>query len=116
MIFPEGLTSEAEFGAFASSLRRSVAPSLSYSLLANMTEFGKTPMIPARRFAELGYNCVIYPVTLLRIAMGAVGRALTTLREQGSAESLLPQMQTRDELYQLIGYTPGVEWPFPVRP
>jgi methylisocitrate lyase len=58
---------------------------------------------------------VIYPVTLLRIAMGAVTRALATLKEHGSAEPLLGQMQTREELYRLIGYKPGVEWEFPTR-
>lgn len=115
MIFPEGLTSEAEFGEFALALRRSAASSLEYFLLANMTEFGKTPMIPVARFAELGYDCVIYPVTLLRVAMGAVSRALVELRKDGSAAGLLGGMQTREELYKLIGYTPGVEWAFPTR-
>ncbi|MCC6319968.1 MAG: isocitrate lyase/phosphoenolpyruvate mutase family protein [Phycisphaerales bacterium] len=115
MIFPEGLTSEKEFAEFAISLRRSLGPSRWCWLLANMTEFGKTPMIPARRFADLGYNCVIYPVTMLRIAMGAVEKALGVLRETGSAETLLSTMQTREELYRLIAYKPGVEWAFPVR-
>lgn len=112
MIFPEGLASEDEFARFASCLRASVPACL---LLANMTEFGKTPMIPATRFAAMGYNCVIYPVTLLRIAMGAVTTALATLKEHGTAEPLLGQMQTRDELYKLIEYKPGVEWAFPAR-
>ncbi len=112
MIFPEGLASEQEFADFAVALRRAAPSAL---LLANMTEFGKTPMLSASRFAALGYNCVIYPVTLLRIAMGAVTRALATLKESGSAESLLGQMQTREELYKLIGYKPGVEWPYPAR-
>jgi methylisocitrate lyase len=112
MIFPEGLTSEKEFAEFASLLRRSAPSSL---LLANMTEFGKTPMITAERFGAMGYNCVIYPVTLLRIAMGAVTRALAVLRERGTAEPLLNQMQTREELYRMIDYKPGVEWEFPVR-
>jgi methylisocitrate lyase len=84
-------------------------------LLANMTEFGKTPMIPLSRFEEMGYSCVIYPVTLLRIAMKAVEEALHELRRTGTAEHLLPRMQTRQELYSLIGYTPGDEWDFPVR-
>lgn len=115
MIFPEGLASEAEFAEFATRLRSELGPSKPCFLLANMTEFGKTPMITARRFGEMGYNCVIYPVTLLRVAMGAVGRALVSLKEHGTAEPLLGQMQTREELYRLIGYTPGVEWNYPAR-
>jgi methylisocitrate lyase len=112
MIFPEGLASEDEFAKFAAAMRGK-APAC--RLLANMTEFGKTPMITAERFAKIGYQCVIYPVTLLRIAMGAVSKALATLKEQGTAEPLLGQMQTREELYKLIGYKPGVEWEFPAR-
>jgi methylisocitrate lyase len=107
MIFPEGLTSEEEFARFASCLRASVPACL---LLANMTEFGKTPIIPLSRFAEMGYSCVIYPVSLLRVAMGAVTKALAQLKTQGSVESLISQMQTRQELYNLIGYNPGVPW------
>lgn len=110
MIFPEGLASEGEFEAFASALR-AAAPSC--VLLANMTEFGKTPMIPLSRFAAMGYSVVIYPVTLLRVAMGAVGRALEVLSREGSAESLLGEMQTRRELYEAINYTPGQAWEFP---
>ncbi|MBM4108364.1 MAG: methylisocitrate lyase [Phycisphaerae bacterium] len=109
MVFPEGLTSGDEFHRFASALR-AAAPSC--LLLANMTEFGKTPMIPLRRFAEMGYSCVIYPVSLLRVAMGAVTRALATLQKDGSVASLLPHMQTRQELYDLVGYAPGREWRF----
>lgn len=110
MIFPEGLTTEQEFADFASSLRASVPSCL---LLANMTEFGKTPMIPLSRFQEMGYSCVIYPVTLLRVAMGAVTKALRELKSTGTAEGLLPQMQTRKQLYELVQYTPGVPWEWP---
>lgn len=110
MIFPEGLTTEQEFEQFATALR---AASPSALILANMTEFGKTPMIPLRRFSEMGYSCVIYPVTLLRIAMGAVSRALEQLKRDGSAGALLGQMQTRQELYDLIGYDPARPWEFP---
>lgn len=111
MIFPEGLASEEEFSQFASRLR-SAAPGC--LLLANMTEFGKTPMIPLERFGAMGYTLVIYPVTLLRVAMGSVTRALERLRREGSAEGLLGEMQTRKELYEMIGYTPGVPWAFRV--
>jgi methylisocitrate lyase len=112
MIFPEGLASEDEFARFASSLRASV-PGGACLLLANMTEFGKTPMIPLSRFQQMGYSCVIYPVTLLRIAMGAVTRALETLRIDGSAAALLDQMQSRKDLYSLVEYDPGRPWEWP---
>ncbi len=123
MIFPEGLASEAEFATFAQAMQKLPGPAGSSPtrngagpyLLANMTEFGKTPMIPLPRFAELGYSIVIYPVTLLRIAMGAVEKALADLAKHGSAESLLPAMQTRQQLYDLVQYKPGVPWEVPSR-
>ncbi|MCA9286401.1 MAG: isocitrate lyase/phosphoenolpyruvate mutase family protein [Phycisphaerales bacterium] len=105
VIFPEGLHSEAEFEAFA---QRSPGP-----LLANMTEFGKTPDIPAARFAAMGYRIVIYPLSMMRLAMGHVVRGLEVLRRDGSVQALLPEMQTRKELYDLLDYTPGVQWNFP---
>jgi methylisocitrate lyase len=111
MIFPEGLTSEQEFGDFAKQLR-AVCPGREVFLLANMTEFGKTPIIPIARFQELGYNCVIYPVSLLRIAMGAVDKALSAMKRDGSVSGVIDQMQTRKELYELIAYTPGVPWEY----
>lgn len=105
MIFPEGLESEAEFAEFAKG-----SPGL---LLANMTEFGKTPEISAKRFAELGYQLVIYPLSMMRVAMGHVTRGLKVLKEQGTVRELLPQMQTRKELYDLLGYSPGKQWNYP---
>ena len=115
MIFPEGLATEEEFKQFAHAMQRVKGPSPRGGpyLLANMTEFGKTPIIPQERFAAMGYSCVIYPVSLLRVAMGAVSRALEQLKKDGSVQGLLPQMQTRQELYDLIGYKPGVPWEFP---
>jgi methylisocitrate lyase len=115
MIFPEGLATEEEFGLFAKSMQRleGPAPRGGPYLLANMTEFGKTPIIPEQKFAAMGYTCVIYPVSMLRVAMGAVQRALQQLKKEGSVAALLPQMQTRQELYGLTGYTPGVPWEFP---
>ncbi len=110
MIFPEGLTTEDEFARFASSLRGSVPSCL---LLANMTEFGKTPIIPLSKFGAMGYSCVIFPVSLLRVAMGAVTRALEVLKAEGSVEPLLVQMQSRQQLYDLIDYTPGKPWEYP---
>ena len=104
-IFPEGLQSEDEFKAFAVG-----SPGL---LLANMTEFGKTPMITADRFGELGYRMVIYPLSMMRLAMGEVVRGLSELRRSGSVEPILDRMQSRQELYELLRYTPGTEWHFP---
>jgi methylisocitrate lyase len=104
-IFPEGLQSEQEFADFAKA-----CPGL---LLANMTEFGKTPDISVKRFEELGYRIVIHPLSMMRVAMGSVARGLAQLRKDGSARELLPDMQTRKELYALLGYEPGREWRFP---
>jgi methylisocitrate lyase len=105
MIFPEGLTSEGEFDRFARE-----SPGL---LLANMTEFGKTPHISANRFAELGYDLVIYPLSMMRLAMGHVERGLDELKRTGSVEGVLGEMQTRQQLYELLDYTPGRQWNFP---
>ena len=112
MLFPEGLRTEADFARFAEatgSMRTKTESRRPY-LLANMTEFGKTPMLPVACFAELGYDAVIFPVTTLRIAMHAVTKALQELHATGSAEGLLEKMQTREELYELLGYTPSEPW------
>lgn len=112
MIFPEGLATEEEFGVFASAMD-SLGEKRPF-MLANMTEFGKTPMIGLDRFGELGYNLVIYPVSTLRIAMGAIERGLNDLKENGTLEGQLGGMQSREELYKLMKYTPGTAWEFPV--
>jgi methylisocitrate lyase len=117
MVFPEGLESEEEFGEFGKRLRDGETKRRSDGgrvyLLANMTEFGKTPVISLSRFGELGYDLVIYPVSMLRVAMGAVVRGLEALKRDGSVEALLGDMQTRKELYELIEYEPGVAWEWP---
>jgi methylisocitrate lyase len=119
MVFPEGLESEEEFGRFAEEVRgkgtkaRRHGGTKGVYLLANMTEFGKTPQISVGRFGEMGYDLVIYPVSMLRAAMGAVVRGLAALRRDGSVEALLGEMQTRKDLYELIGYEPGVAWEWP---
>ncbi|MFI1452227.1 methylisocitrate lyase [Streptomyces roseus] len=95
-IFPEALGSEAEFEVF----RKAV----DVPLLANMTEFGKGPLLSSRALEDLGYNLVIYPVTLFRLAMGAVEEGLRTIAEEGTQESLLPRMQTRSRLYEVLDY------------
>lgn len=116
MIFPEGLASEAEFGRVAEALRSHRAPSGStVYLLANMTEFGKTPIIPLSHFAKLGYHAVIWPVTTLRAAMGEVQRILADLKRDGDVNAFLPRVQTREQLYAALGYKPGVEWVWPGR-
>ncbi|MFH8591179.1 methylisocitrate lyase [Streptomyces rimosus] len=95
-IFPEALAGEAEFEAFREAV--------DVPLLANLTEFGKTPLLDTRTLENLGYNIALYPVTLLRLAMGAVEDGLRTLAAEGTQESLLPRMQTRSRLYELLGY------------
>jgi methylisocitrate lyase len=111
MIFPEGLSTADEFGRFAQAMEP-LKDRRPY-LLANMTEFGKTEMIPLARFGELGYDLVIYPVSTLRVAMAAVTRMLAELRETGTLEGQLGAMQTRQELYRMVGYAPGTAWEFP---
>lgn len=108
MIFPEGLASEQEFADFAKAMG-AMGDKRPY-MLANMTEFGKTPMLTLEQFGAMGYHIVIYPVSTLRIAMGAVAKALAELKQTGTLEGQLGNMQTRQELYGLIGYTPGTPW------
>jgi methylisocitrate lyase len=96
MIFPEALECEAEFAAVRAAIDR--------SLLANMTEFGKSPLLDAASLERLGYNCVIWPVTTLRMAMGAVDELLGALRHTGSQAAFVERMQTRSRLYDLVGY------------
>ena len=76
-------------------------------LLANMTEFGRSPLVPFADLAASGYKAVIYPLTALRAAMRAAELALTAIRDRGTQKDILDRMQTRAELYDLIGYT---EW------
>ncbi|ELK43913.1 2-methylisocitrate lyase [Brevibacillus agri] len=95
-IFPEALESEAEFRLFAEKI--------TVPLLANMTEFGKTPYYSAQQFADMGYQMVIYPVTSLRAAAKAYERIFSLIREQGTQKEGLSDMQTRSELYEAISY------------
>ncbi|GGH75594.1 methylisocitrate lyase [Pullulanibacillus pueri] len=93
-IFPEAFITEEEF----KKVRREVkAP-----LLANMTEFGKTPYYKAREFEAFGYQMVIYPVTSLRVAAKAYERVFTEIFQRDTQEGCLQDMQTREELYQTI--------------
>ncbi|SCE43030.1 MULTISPECIES: methylisocitrate lyase [Streptomyces] len=95
-IFPEALADVSEYEAFRAAV--------DVPLLANLTEFGKTPLLDTATLENLGYNIALYPVTLLRIAMGAVEDGLRTLAAEGTQKSLLPRMQTRSRLYELLGY------------
>jgi len=97
MIFPEALESAEEFARFAAAVP---AP-----LLANLTEFGRGPLLDFADLAALGYRAVLYPLTAFRAAMHAAGRALAELRDRGTQRGLLDRMQTRAELYDLLGYT-----------
>jgi methylisocitrate lyase len=96
MIFPEALESVDEFARFAQVVD---AP-----LLANMTEFGRGPLIPFDDLGKFGYKAVIYPLTAFRAAMHAAELALRTLHDRGTQQDLLGQMQTRTDLYDLLGY------------
>lgn len=95
-VFPEALESTEEFAEFA---RRVRAP-----LLANMTEFGRSPYLTVDELAALGYRMVIFPMTQFRVMMKAAEAALRELKAAGTQSGLLDRMQTRAELYDLIGY------------
>ncbi|MFG0305006.1 MAG: hypothetical protein ACF8Q5_02190, partial [Phycisphaerales bacterium JB040] len=84
-------------------------------LLANITEFGKTPLVPLDELGAMGYDFVIYPVSTLRLSLGAIVPALAELREKGTMEGQLGNMQSRKDLYGLLGYTPGTPWETPGR-
>ena len=96
MIFPEALESRAEFAEF----RRKI----SLPLMANMTEFGRTPYMTADEFDDLGYDLVIFPVTAFRAMMKAVEGTLVRLKEEGTQKGMLDSLMTRSEFYDLIDY------------
>lgn len=94
-IFPEALTSADMFREFASRL-----PGV--PLLANMTEFGRTPYLTASEFEAMGYAMVIWPVSSLRVANKAQDKLYAAIRRDGETRAMLPEMQTRAELYDLL--------------
>ena len=96
IIFPEALESKEEFARFAKEVKS--------PLLANMTEFGKTPLITAQEFKEMGYKYVIFPVTIFRVAAKAMKEALEVLLKEGTQKSLINKMMTRKEQYEVINY------------
>ena len=95
-IFPEALTNAEMFREFA---RRIDAP-----LLANMTEFGRTPFFTAAEFQQMGYRMVIWPVSALRVANKAQEELYAAIKRDGGTQNMLDRMQTRAELYATIGY------------
>lgn len=95
-IFPEAMQSKEELAEFADKVK---AP-----LLANMTEFGKTPLLSLAELTQLGYRMVIYPQSALRVAFAGVTAMLADLKKQGDQKSWVDRMQTRVELYDLLDY------------
>lgn len=95
-IFPEAMRSLEEFAA--------IRQAVDVPILANMTEFGKSELFSVDQLRDVGVNIVIWPVSLLRIAMGAAGRALDTLIDEGHLTGKLGEMQHRADLYDLLDY------------
>jgi methylisocitrate lyase len=100
-VFPEALETADEFKVFAREVR---AP-----LMANMTEFGKSPLIPLADLGQMGFEMAIYPQTAFRVGSFAAAEALRDLREKGSQVDWLQRMQPRDELYKTLGYDPKAD-------
>jgi len=96
-IFPEAMADLAEFAA--------IREAVDVPILANMTEFGKSELFTTRELEGVGVDIVIYPVSLLRLAMGAADRALDALQRDGSLASVVPEMQHRADLYELLDYS-----------
>ena len=96
LIFPEAMAGEADFERLRAAI--------DVPILANMTEFGKSPLLTVQTLENLGVNVVIYPVTLLRLAMRAADAGLAAITGLGTQEGLLDQMQHRGDLYDLLDY------------
>ncbi len=95
-IFPEAMKDLTEFEAMRKAL--------DVPILANMTEFGKSELFTKQQLTDVGMNIVIYPVSLLRLAMGSAMRGLDSLKNDGSLQNQVGNMQTRAELYELLDY------------
>ncbi|HEV3148782.1 MAG TPA: methylisocitrate lyase [Chthoniobacterales bacterium] len=100
-IFPEALQTTEEFRDFAKKIK---AP-----LMANMTEFGKSPLLTFQQLADFGYRMIIYPQSAFRILMKTSGKFFAALKKSGTQKDWLDQMQTRQELYNLLDYDPAAE-------
>jgi methylisocitrate lyase len=95
-VFPEALKSLDEFAA--------VRAAVDVPILANVTEFGRSDLFSHAQLRDVGVNLVIHPVSLLRLAMGAAERGLRALKAEGTLAGLVPEMQTRSRLYELLDY------------
>ncbi|TLP96769.1 methylisocitrate lyase [Nesterenkonia salmonea] len=95
-IFPEAMKDLSEFEAMCSAV--------DVPVLANMTEFGKSELFTREQLAEAGVALIIYPVTSLRSAMGAIERTLDTISAEGTQETAVQEMMTRARLYELVDY------------
>ncbi|PYJ49300.1 MAG: methylisocitrate lyase [Verrucomicrobia bacterium] len=100
-IFPEALQSSEEFKAFAREVK---AP-----LLANMTEFGNSPLLSFQQLSDFGYRMVIFPMSAFRVSMKASEEFLHDLKKRRTQSGWLDKMQTRKELYELLDYDPNAE-------
>jgi methylisocitrate lyase len=100
-IFPEALQSAEEFRDFAREIN--------LPLLANMTEFGKSPLLSFTDLSGLGYRMVIFPQSAFRVSMKATQKLLHALKESGTQKKWLDEMQTREELYKLLDYNPNAD-------
>jgi len=101
-LFPEALRSRDEFRQVGSEFESPTTP-----LLANMTEFGVSPLVALEDLSAMGFSAALYPVTLMRIAMKAMEAGLGMIADEGTQENLLDLMQTREELYDLLDYDPA---------
>ncbi len=103
-IFPEALQTKEEFRDFAKEVN--------VPLLANMTEFGKSPLLSVNELRDLGYRMVIFPQSALRVTLKTSAEFFATLKTAGGQRDWLEKMQTRDELYRMLDYDPKAEaWP-----
>jgi|SRR5215471_3091334 methylisocitrate lyase len=100
-IFPEALQNADEFRDFATKVK--------VPLMANMTEFGKSPLLTFKQLADLGYRMIIFPQSAFRISMKASAKFFAALKKSGTQNDWLDQMQTRQELYDLLDYDPAAE-------
>ena len=95
-IFPEALKDTGEYEKFRKEIE--------VPLLANLTEFGKTPLLNTNELGNLGYNIAIYPVTSLRLAMKAIEEGFLELKQAGTQKNFVDKIQTRSRLYEIIRY------------
>ena len=101
-IFPEALETEEEFKKFRDAVN--------VPLIANMTEFGKSELLSSKILEQIGYNIILYPVTLWRLALKAVEKGLRQLKDDTHQKNLIKEMLTRKELYELINYEEYSKW------